>query len=98
MTYEFHPDAEAEFIEAAIYYERNVPGLGERFGREVYEIIEQLLRYPGIGSPIDPNLRRIALVRFPYYLIYDHTPDVLRLVAVAHTRRRPGYWRSRVTR
>ena len=30
MRYEFHPEAEAEFIEAATYYERNVPGLGER--------------------------------------------------------------------
>ena len=32
MIYEFHPEAEQEFIEAAAYYERNVTGLGERFG------------------------------------------------------------------
>jgi plasmid stabilization system protein ParE len=98
MIYEFHPDAEEEFIEAAAYYEQNVPGLGERFAREVHQVIEHLLQFPEIGSPIDPNLRRILLTRFPYYLIYSFTQDMLTVVAVAHTRRRPGYWRFRVNR
>jgi toxin ParE1/3/4 len=98
MIYEFHPDAEEEFIEAAAYYEQNVSGLGERFAREVDQTIKQLLKYPEIGSPIDPNLRRIVLTRFPYYLIYSFTQDMLRIVAVAHMRRRPGYWRLRVNR
>jgi hypothetical protein len=35
MIYEFHPEAEQEFIEAAAYYEQNVASLGERFGSEV---------------------------------------------------------------
>ena len=95
MKYEFHPEAEEEFIEAAAYYERNVPGLGERFGREVLRDIEQLLEHPELGTPIDENLRKLFLIRFPYLLIYSFTTDVLRIVAVAHTRRRPGYWRAR---
>jgi len=95
MKYEFHPEAEEEFIEAAAYYERNVPGLGERFGREVLRGIERLLEYPELGSLIDPNLRKLVLIRFPYFLIYSFTTDLLRIVAVAHTRRRPGYWRAR---
>jgi len=45
MRYEFHPEAEAEFIEAAAYYERSVPGLGERFGAEVRGTLELLLQY-----------------------------------------------------
>ena len=98
MIYEFHPDAEEEFIEAAAYYERNVPGLGERFAREVRRAIERLLEHPEIGSPIDPNLRRAILTRFPYSLIYSFTSDLLRVVAVAHARRRPGYWRTRINR
>jgi plasmid stabilization system protein ParE len=98
MIYEFHPDAEEEFIDAAAYYEENVPGLGERFAREVHQAIEQLLNYPEIGSPIDPNLRRIVMPRFPYCLIYSFTSDILSVIAVAHTRRRPGYWRLRGNR
>ena len=98
MRYEFHPEAEAEFIEAAAYYERNVPGLGERFGNEVRGTIERLLEYPELGFLINANLRRVMLTRFPYSLIYSATSDLLRVVAVAHARRRPGYWRPRIDR
>ena len=98
MIYEFHPEAEQEFIEAAAYYERNVTGLGERFGNEVRYAIERLLEYPDLGSPIDADLRRLMLARFPFFLIYSFTTDLLWVVAVAHARRRPGYWRSRVNR
>ncbi len=66
MIYEFHPEAEQEFIEAAAYYEQNVTGLGERFGSEVCRAIERLLGYPESGSPIDADLRSLMLTRFPY--------------------------------
>jgi len=98
MIYEFHPEAEQELVEAAAYYERNVTGLGERFGSEVRHAIERLLEYPAHGVPMDTDLRRIMVTRFPYFLIYSFTTDLLRVVAVAHARRRPGYWRSRVNR
>ena len=98
MRYEFHPEAEQGFVEAAAYYERNVRGLGERFGSEVRHAIERLLEYPELGSPMDADLRRLLLTRFPYFLIYSFTADLLRVVAVAPARRRPGYWRTRVNR
>lgn len=60
MRYEFHPEAEAEFIEAAAYYERNVPGLGERFGNEVRRTIDLLLEYPELGFLVDANLARLC--------------------------------------
>jgi hypothetical protein len=46
MNYEFHPEAEEEFIEQAARYESEVPGLGDRFGREVNRVIELLLENP----------------------------------------------------
>lgn len=98
MTYEFHPEAEQEFIEAAAFYEQNVTGLGERLGKEVRRAIERLMEYPQIGSLIDADLRRLLLTRFPYFLIYSSTSDLLRVVAVAHVHRRPGYWRIRINR
>jgi toxin ParE1/3/4 len=98
MTYDFHPEAEQEFIEAAAFYEQNVTGLGERFGKEVRRAIERLMEYPQIGSLIDADLRRLLLIRFPYFLIYSSTSDLLRVVAVAHVHRRPGYWGIRINR
>ncbi len=95
MRYEFHPDAQAEFIEAAAYYETEVPGLGERFGDEVRRGIELLMNQPEIAPRIDAQLRRLVLTRFPYSLIFAVTSDAIQIIAIAHAHRRPGYWQLR---
>lgn len=98
MKLEFHPEAEMELIETAAHYELQVPGLGERFEAEVRRATEILLEHPEIGASADPDLRRFILNRFPFTPYYSATSDVLRIEVVAHQRRRPGYWRSRVDR
>ena len=95
MRLEFHPDAELEFIEAAVYYERQVPGLGERFETEIRRATDLLLDQPAIGLPADPDLRKFILTRFPFILYYSVTGDVLCIEVVAHQYRRSGYWKSR---
>ena len=98
MRLEFHPEAELELIESAVYYEKQVPGLGERFEFEIRYGTDLLLDQPEIGPLVDPNLRKFILTRFPFTLYYSVTADVLRIEAVAHQSRRPGYWKSRVDR
>ena len=68
MRLEFHPEAELEFIEAAVHYELRVPGLGGRFGSEVRRATDLLLEHPEIGHPVDPNLRQFVLHQFPFRL------------------------------
>jgi toxin ParE1/3/4 len=98
MKLEFHPEAELELIEAAEYYELQIPGLGERFEAEVHRATEMLLAHPHIGSSVDPALRTFVLDLFPVTLYYSVASDVLRIEVVAHQSRRPGYWRSRFDR
>jgi len=98
MKLEFHPEAESELIEAAAYYELQVPGLGERFEAEVHRATDLLLEQPEIGAPADDVLRKFALNRFPFTLYYSVTSDILRIEVVAHQSRRPGYWRSKAGR
>lgn len=98
MRLEFHPEAEVEFIDAALHYETEVPGLGERFATEVRRAAYLLRDHPAIGQQPDPDLRRFVLPRFPFMLIYSATPDVLLIEAVAHQSRLPGYWRTRAGR
>jgi len=95
MRLEFHPEAEMELVEAAAYYEARVAGLGERFGRELDRTTATLLEHPDIGAEIEPGLRRLVLHRFPFSVIYSVVGDVLYVLAVAHQRRSPGYWRTR---
>jgi len=64
MRLEFHPEAELELIEAAVYYDKQVPGLGERFESEIRYATDLLLDQPEIGLPADPDLRKFVLTRF----------------------------------
>ena len=68
MNYEFHPEAEQEFLEAAARYEAEVGGLGERFGAQVYRVIELLLENPELGAPIEGQLR----IRAQAFSVLDH--------------------------
>jgi hypothetical protein len=91
MRLEFHPDAELELIESAVYYEKQVPGLGERFESEIRYATDLLLDQPEIGSLADPNLRKFILNRFPslcttasqlmfYALRLSHTKAVVQAI------------------
>ena len=98
MRLEFHPEAELELVEAALHYEMEVPGLGERFEAEVRHATDILLEHPEIGQSVDSDLRRYVLPRFPFTVIYSATSGILRVEVVAHQSRLPGYWRTRFDR
>lgn len=98
MRYEFHPQAEVEVLEYAARYESDVPGLGERFGDEVERVVELLLENPNLGAPLEGEIRHFVLRRFPHSIIYAVVHDLLYILAVAHGRREPGYWATRVDR
>ena len=91
----FHPEAQAEFIAAARYYEAQAENLGVDFISAVEVTYRQLVTFPEIGRPFGSRLRRVLVPGFPYGLIYRAEPDRVLVVAAAHLRRRPGYWRSR---
>jgi plasmid stabilization system protein ParE len=96
MKYEFHPEAELEFYEAALRYESEVPELGRRFTDEVERVVNVLLEHPEMGARVDEALRHFVLRRFPFSVVYGVTADLMYIVAVAHGSREPEYWRSRV--
>lgn len=45
----------------------------------------------------DRRMRRVPVARFPYSVVYADGPDHVRIVAFAHAKREPGYWRHRLT-
>ena len=98
MKAEFHQVASDEIIETTAYYEDEVPGLGSSFIAEVERVIVILCDQPKIGQRIGTEFRRILLAKFPYSLIYSIEPERIWVIAAAHHRRRPGYWRERVDR
>ena len=98
MKADFHPAASDEVVETTAYYEDKVPGLGDGFIAEVERVIEVLCDQPNIGQSVGEAFRRILLSRYPYSLIYSIESERIWIVAVAHHRRRPGYWQDRIDR
>ena len=91
-----HPDADAEVTEVAQYYEACEPGLGSDFLGEVERALAQIETNPEAFRRIGRRVRRKPLWRFPYNLVYAIYPDLIRIVAFAHQKRRPFYWPKRV--
>jgi len=92
----FHPDAGAELTDAAQYYEVREPGLGADLLDEVERALEHILTNPEASTRIAKRLYRKSLWRFPYNLVYAVYLDRIRIVACAHHKRRPFYWRKRL--
>jgi len=95
MTFEFHPEARIEFIDAIAYYERCRDGLGLRFSREIYAAINRIMPDPRAWPKISANTRRCLARRFPYGIIYEVREDDILIIAVAHLSREPFYWIDR---
>lgn len=95
IPYSFHPEAEAELTEAASFYESRVAGLGKSFTAEVVRTINLIREHPDAGSPVGLTRRRMLVHRFPYSVVYRRDPESVLILAVAHQRRRPGFWRRR---
>lgn len=95
------PEARTEIEDAATWYESCRPGLADDFSTAVEEILAKVAERPAAFPPLldtDPEmgLRRALLQRFPYSIVFLETAEEIRVVAVAHMKRRPGYWLSRV--
>jgi plasmid stabilization system protein ParE len=86
--------AEADLIDAAIFLEHQLRGLGVRFTAAVGRSLERLAENPNHGTALGLSYRKLRVRRFPYNLIYRIEPDGVLVVAVAHHRRKPDYWRS----
>lgn len=96
-----HPAARAELIDAVDWYEDRQPGLGERFNAELMEHLAFARTRPDAAPPYRgrqrrPLLRRKGVEDFPYGIVYFVRDDEVIVVAYAHEKRRPGYWRSRL--
>ena len=97
-NHEFHPEAEDEFVAELDRLEAMDPYVAADFNAEVFASVHLLLEYPEAGPALGRSkaIRKKVLRRFRFTLIYAVEPELIRIIAVAHERRRPGYWRARL--
>lgn len=96
MTYLLHPEAESDLREAAIHYrERAGNALVQAFFADFEHAMQLLLEHPLLGPQWLQGKRRLVLKHFPFSVIYTVTAQEIRVLAVAHQSRHPGYWKKR---
>ena len=97
MTFEFHPEARAEFLDATHYYEARSYLAGDRFVAAVRMAVDNILTDPQRWPMAGGNTRVIPLKKFPFrlYFSWDQNSQIVLILAVMHEKRRPDYWRGR---
>jgi|ERR1035441_435947 plasmid stabilization system protein ParE len=94
----FHPAAVRDAEEAVTWYAQRSLRTADRFLDELDRLVELIAAAPGRFQPFDTGLRRAGFRRFPYYLVFRADETRTEVLAVAHVKRRPGFWRERVAR
>jgi plasmid stabilization system protein ParE len=89
------PLAAQDIDEAAGWYERQAPGLGEEFLAAVDRRLAEIQTAPDRFPRISPRLRRALLRRFPYAIFFTIVGDMISVVACMHGRRHPARWLRR---
>ena len=102
MQLVIHPDAQAEIIEAADWYEQRATGLGEDLVAEVQAAFDTIVELPGAwpvwpgAEQVIPPIQRYLLTRFRYYgVAYQRFDEHVLVLSLVHFRRRPFYWLTR---
>ena len=90
-------EARAEFLHEVDYFSQISPRLAERFDLAIQAAEVQAAEYAEMGSPYKHGTRRVLLPRrFKFSLVYLTFADHILVVAVAPSKRKPGYWKPRV--
>lgn len=92
------PEAEADILDAALWYEDREAGLGLEVTAEVHAAVERALENPLAYLLLrkQPHVRRVLARRFPYRIFYIVRPDASVVFAVPHAARHERFWRLRL--
>lgn len=98
MKRKFHPDASQEAADQADYYSQRSTRLGPEFLRALKVAVQAIEKTPDRYPFKGPGTRVFRMKRFPVHIYYRHYADgdMIMVYAVAHTKRRPGYWHKRL--
>ena len=88
-----HSKARAELEESIAYYEQQKTGLGLALQSAIEKAIGRIQQNPQIGAPYKTT--EYVVLRFPYVVFYVALEEDVWIVAIAHGKRRPDYWRRR---
>jgi plasmid stabilization system protein ParE len=96
MRVRLHPEARADLREACRWYYERSPLSATAFAHVVDNAVSRIVEAPTQYPLAEHGTRKLVLPRFPFNIFYLQSESEIVIVAVAHQKRRPGYWSSRV--
>ena len=87
MTLRVRPEARADLLEAASWYEDREPGLGQALVGEVDDVIARIQAGPHHYRIAYRIARRALVRRFPFAVYFIETDASIIVIAVVHQRR-----------
>ncbi len=90
-----HPSAEKELRAAYLWYLERNRIVAEALQLEIDHAMEIIAESPNRWPRLTESERRYILPRFPFSLVYRVRSQFIELIAVAHQKRKPGYWSRR---
>ncbi|HSG32473.1 MAG TPA: type II toxin-antitoxin system RelE/ParE family toxin [Thermodesulfobacteriota bacterium] len=91
----FHPEAIKEAESSQHWYVERSQTAALGFTNEISSAIEKILKSPTRWPKYQKNTRRYILPRFPFSVIYRIKDNIIEVIAIAHHKRKPGFWRNR---
>jgi len=91
----FRIEAQTEFNQAFDWYEQQRTGLGVDFLRCVAAGLERIELFPEAYEVVFASVRRVAVRKFPYLILYKVEPTQVVVLAVFHSKRDPQEWQDR---
>jgi len=95
---EYLQGARADFDESFNWYAERSAGAAIGFASAVDDALELIVTDPNRFPSIHGGCAYCALKRYPYRVVFRDEPGRIVVVAIAHAKRRPGYWRARQER
>lgn len=89
------PAALQEAVAASRWYLERDERVAAAYETELSRVFDEIERVPETWPHHHHGTHRLLLGRFPYEVVYKIYADVVLIIAVAHCKRKPGYWRQR---
>jgi len=97
VTLILQPEAEADIVDASIWYDKQAKAIRENFLSSLYLTLDVIERHPLQYQKCFRQVRRVILRGFPYALLYIANDDVVNVLACFHTSRDPKRWQDRIS-
>ena len=95
LPVDYLPGARRDFDESFDWYLERSAEAAIRFANAVDAALTIVAADPQRFAAVDELHRECPVKRFPFRIVYRVVESRVLVVAIAHAKRRPGFWRDR---